>query len=116
MNDILVCTHDPILMKNVYGILRDEGFAVDISDSPGRAVQMVIRGNYGAVIMDTHAFGLPVEDAVPIIKTVSPNIQVILIGHPKIIPDSLSVRLPLNLEELRETVHSLRRVRQLSQN
>lgn len=116
MNDILVCTHDPILMKNVYGILRDEGFEVDTSDSPGRAVQMVIRGSYGAVIIDTHAFGLPVEDAVLIIKTVSPNIQVILIGHSEVAQDALSIRVPLNLEELRETVHSLHRIRQLSKN
>lgn len=107
MKRILLCTHNPLLVKGLYGILRDEGYDVATADSPARAVQMVFQGSYAAVIIDSRAFGLSAEDAVQIIKSVSPGIEIILVGYPEYEADSSSIRIPEDLEELRKLVHGI---------
>ena len=107
MNDILLCTQNPILIKGLYGLLRDEGFRVHLSEYPAHAVQQIIKNSYGAIIIDSQAFGMPAEDAIKVIKTIAPEIRVILVGYPEEETDSLSVKVPRDLEKLRDLVHSL---------
>jgi len=114
MNEILLCTHNPILLKNVYGILRDEGFTVEVVDQPALAVQRVFQGNYTAVIIDSESFGLSAEDAVQIIKSVSPDVVVICVGFAKLNSDVMSVNLPVDLEEFKQAIHDVRRFSALS--
>lgn len=114
MNEVLLCTHNPILIKNVYGILRDEGFGVEVVDHSALAVQRVFQGNYIAVIIDAESFGLSAEDAVQIIKSVSPDIVVICVGFAKLNSDVMSMKPPVDLEEFKQAVHDLRRVGALS--
>ena len=107
VDDILLCTQNPMLIKGLYGILRDEGYNVDLSDYPAHAVQQIIKNSYEAVIIDSQAFGMPAEDAVKAIKTIAPDIRVILIGYPEEETDSLGIKVPLDLEMLRDIVHSM---------
>ena len=107
MDNILFCTQDPILIKGLYGILRDEGYNVDLSDYPAHAVQQIIKNSYEAVIIDSQAFGMPAEDAVKAIKTIAPDTRVILVGYPEDETDSLSIKVPVDLEKLRDLVHSM---------
>jgi DNA-binding NtrC family response regulator len=109
MDQVLLCTHNPILIKNVYGILRDEGFTVEVVDHSALAVQRVFQGKYGAVIIDAKSFGLSAEDAVQIIKSVSPDIVVICVGFDKLNSDVVSMNLPVDLEEFKQAVHDVRR-------
>ena len=114
MNEVLLCTHNPILIKNVYGIVRDEGFGVEVVDHSALAVQRVFHRNYIAVIIDSESFGLSAEDAVQIIKSVSPDIVVICVGFAKLNSDVVSMTLPVDLEEFKRAIHDVRRVGALS--
>lgn len=116
MQNILLCTHNPLLIKGLYGILRDEGCDVDISDYPAHAVQQIMKNTYGAVIIDTHAFGMSSEDAVRIIKTVAPDVRVIQVGYPEVETDALSIKVPADLETLRALVHGIHGINSISHN
>lgn len=95
------------MIKGLYGILRDEGYNVDLSDYPAHAVQQIIKNSYEAVIIDSQAFGMPAEDAIKVIKTIAPDIRVILVGYPEEQTDALSTKVPIDLEKLRCLVHSM---------
>lgn len=114
MNRILLCTHNPISLKNVYGILRDEGFEVETADHPALAVRMVLEKSYNAVIIDAQPFGLSVADAARIIKTVSPETTVILVGCDDEDGDTPDINIPMDLSELKNLVHNVRQVQNIS--
>jgi len=116
MNDILLCTHNPMLIKGLYGILRDEGCDVDISDYPAHAVQQIMKNTYQVVIIDSHAFGMSAEDAVRVIKTVAPDIKVILVGCPEYEVDALSIKVPADLETVRSLIHGIHQISSISHN
>ncbi|MEJ2682833.1 MAG: hypothetical protein P8Z71_00365 [Candidatus Sulfobium sp.] len=107
MNEILLCTHNPISFKNLYGILRDDGYGVETADHPALAVRMVLEQSYSAVIIDAQPFGLSVEDAARIIKTVSPETTVILVGFNDEDRESPGIRMPMDLSELKNLVHNV---------
>jgi CheY-like chemotaxis protein len=106
--DILFCTSNPILAKSLYGILRDEGYSVETADHPAMAVRMALLNRYAAVIMDPEPFGLSVEDAVGIIKTIQPGILVIFVGCDNLGTDVLSVEMPIDLEDFRGAIRQIR--------
>lgn len=114
MNRILLCTHNPISVKNVYGILRDEGFDVETADHPALAVRMVLEESYSAVIIDAQPFGLSVADAARIIRTVSPETTVILVDCDDEDGDSQDINIPMDLAELKNLVHNVRQVQNIS--
>jgi DNA-binding NtrC family response regulator len=107
MNEVLLCTHNPILIRNSYGILRDEGFNVEIADHPALAVQMVFAGKYIAVIIDSESFGLSAEETVRIIRSISPDMPIIVAGNDTYTGGVLSVKTPVDLEEFKEVIHTL---------
>ena len=107
MSNVLLCTHNPILIKNFYGILRDGGFNVEIADHPALAVQMVFEGKYVAVIIDSESLGLSAEETVRIMKSISPDMPIIVVGNDNYAGEVLSVRTPVDLEEFKEVIHTL---------
>ncbi len=108
MNATLLCSNNPILVKSLYAILRDEGCDVDIADHPSIAVQKALMNQYAALVIDSEPFGLSVQDAIKIIKTILPQIVVILVGYDTLDTDVLSIEAPIDLEQFKRTVHSLR--------
>ena len=116
MEEILLCTHDPILVKSLYGILRDKGHDVEIADHLALAIQMILKSHYYAVIIDGKPFGLSVEDAVQIMKTVSPEMPIIVVGGPECETGALSIRMPVDLEELRELINSIHQSNKITGN
>ncbi len=94
-----------MLVKNIYGILRDEGFGVEVVDHSALAVKKVFRGGYVGVIIDSESFGLSAEDAVQIIRSVSPGIQVLFIGPSEHGESEGGRDAPLDLEEFRKSFH-----------
>lgn len=107
MEDVLLCTHDPILVKSLYGILRDKGYDVEIADHLALAVQMVLKSRYYAVIIDDKSFGLSAEDAVQIIRRVSPDMLIIVAGEPACRTDALTIRTPVDLEEFSDVLNAI---------
>lgn len=108
MNHVLLCSHNPILIKSIYGILIDEGCAVDVADHPALAVQMVMKKTFRTIIIDSEPFGLSVEDAINIIKTISPEASIIFVGRSNSIADSFSIKMPKDLEEFKQTLHDIK--------
>ena len=105
MKNILLCTSDPLLIKNLYGILRDEGFAVETVEHPALAVQKVIDGRFDVLVVDAEPFGLSAEDAEEIIRTVKPDMPILNIANQG--AHVSGVDTPLDLEAFKRTVHAM---------
>ncbi|MBI5103087.1 MAG: hypothetical protein HZB33_14825 [Nitrospirae bacterium] len=107
MTDLLLCSNNQLLTRSLYGMLRDEGYGVETAEHPSLAVQMVLKKTYAALIIDSEPFGLTVDDAIKIIRTIVPDMLVIFIGYDKIGSDALSIESPLDLDEFKRTLNGL---------
>jgi len=107
MKNIILCTSNPLLIKNVYGFLRDEGYTVDTVEHPALAVKKVLWGNYDLVIVDAEPFGMSAQEAAQVIRSVAPGMPVVIMGGDgeKGLADGMG--LPLDLEEFKRTIHSI---------
>jgi DNA-binding NtrC family response regulator len=114
VREILLCTNNPILTKSLYGILRDEGCNVEVADHPSDAVQMVLRREYRALIIDSEPFGLSVDDAIKIIKRLLPDIIVIVVGDDAHVTDALSIEAPIDLAEFKSAIRNVRALGKVS--
>lgn len=108
MNDILLCSSDPIFVKNLYGILREDGCGVDIAGHTALAVRMVFEKSYVAVILDSDEVGLSSGEAARIILRVMTGVPVILAGEDLLPDGAVSIRKPLDLEEVLEVLRTVR--------
>ncbi len=106
MKNIILCSSNPILIKSLYGILRDEGYEVETIEHPALAIQMVMRKSYDLIIIDSEPFGLSAEDAVEIMKTVAPGMPVLFVGGNREKKHAPAVETPIDLEEFKRTIHS----------
>ncbi len=107
MKKIILCSSNPILIKSLYGILRDEGYEVETIEHPALAVQIVMRRSYDFIIVDSEPFGLSAEDAVEIIKTVAPEMPIVFVGGDREKEHAPAVETPIDLEEFKRTIHSI---------
>jgi DNA-binding NtrC family response regulator len=105
--NVLLCSSDPILVKSLYGLLRDEGHAVETFEHPAFAVQKVIEKKIDCVIIDSEPFGLSAEDAAVIIGTVSPGTRVLLIGESETGKSGGGREEPFDLEEFKRSLHRI---------
>jgi len=107
MKKTILCSSNPILIKNLYGMLRDEGYQVETIEHPANAVHMVMINHYDFIIIDSEPFGLSGEDAAEIIKTVAPETPVLFVGNDSREDKLQNAESPVNLEVLKHTIHSL---------
>jgi DNA-binding response OmpR family regulator len=107
MKNILLCSSNPLLTKNLYCVLRDEGYAVEIVEHPASAVKMVLWGNYDFVIVDAEPFGMSAGDAAMAIQSVSPGIQVMFTADAQECGGAVGSEMPLDLASIRRTIHSI---------
>lgn len=106
MKNIILCSSNPILVKSLYAILRDEGHNVETIEHPAFAVQAIIRKRYDFIIFDSEPFGLSAEDAAGIINWVAPDMRVMFIGRDR--PgDSRNIEGAFDLEEFKKTIDSI---------
>ena len=107
MKNIILCSSNPILIKNLYGMLRDDGYQVETIEHPAQAVQMVMRRRYHCVIVDSEPFGLSAEDAAKIIKAVAPLLPILFIGNDRVDTRSQAVHTAIDLEAFKRSIHLL---------
>ena len=81
MRNILLCSSDPLLVKNLSNVLRNEGFAVVTVEHPAFAVKKVLQSSFDVVVVDSEPFGMSAEEATLAIKAVSPQMPVLMIGN-----------------------------------
>ncbi len=80
MRNILLCSQEPILIKELYGLLRDDGFEVDTVEYIADSVRWYLIKSYDAVILDTRNVGLNALEAASIMKNIFPETPIFLIG------------------------------------
>ncbi len=107
MKKIILCSSNPILVKSLYGILRDDGHSVETIEHPVLAVHMVMNSTYDVLIIDSEPFGLSAEDAAEIIRTVAPGVSILFVGKGEEKEHVLSAETPLDLEEFKRMIHSI---------
>jgi DNA-binding NtrC family response regulator len=107
MNEILLCSSDPIFLKNLYSILREEGYFIEIAGHMALAIRMALEKRYAAVILDSEEVGLSAAEAARILLRVIPEVSVILPGE-NLPPDgAVSIHKPLDLEEVLEILRTV---------
>jgi len=106
MKKILLCSANPILIKSLYGVMRDDGYDIDIVEHPALAVQQVLAGGYSMMIVDSEPFGLSAEDAVQIIKLTMPDLPVLYVGSGAHGAEP-AVDAPVDLEKFKRTVQAI---------
>jgi CheY-like chemotaxis protein len=105
MKKIILCSSNPLLIKSLYGTLRDEGYTIEDVEHPALAVQKIFNGVYDCLIVDTEPFGLSAEDAARIIKTIAPAMPIFSIGGGTACDNLSMIRLPADLEAIKELIH-----------
>lgn len=80
MKRIILCSSNPLLVKSLYGVLRDQGYVIEEVEHPAHAVRKVLGGRYDLVIIDAEPFGLSADDAADIIRAVAPELPVFSVG------------------------------------
>ncbi len=96
-----------MLIKSLYGMLRDEGFTVDMAEHLSQAVHMIMEKKYDGVIIEAGPFGLQAEDAVRIIRVVSPGLPVLVTGKSCCAAEALNIEAPVDLEEFKQAIHAI---------
>ena len=105
VKSILLCSSNPMLVKNLYGTLRDEGYSVEVVEHPSLAVQKVLQGTYDLTIIDAEPFGLPAADAARIVAAIAPGMRILCLGGEDG-PDHLpTLRVPADLDAIKEMIH-----------
>lgn len=107
MQTLLLCSCDPLFLKSLYGVLRQEGYEIDIAKHPVDAVKMSFVSNYSAVIMDTGNIGFSAYEAAAVIRSIAEGVPVIIAGDARLPSGSISIGKPLDLEEVKEVLRNL---------
>ena len=105
MRSILLCSSNPLLIKSLYVVLRDGGYAVELVEHPSLAVQKVINGGYDILVVDSEPFGLSAEDAGQIVRSLAPNMHVLYVGGA--CDRAPVVETPVDLEKFKRTVRNI---------
>jgi len=107
MKKIILCSSNPLLIKSLYGMLRDEGYAIEDVEHPALAVQKVLGGAYDFMIIDAEPFGLSAEDAARIIKTIAPEMPIFRVGGGVASDNLPMIRLPDDLDAIKELIQHI---------
>ncbi len=107
MKNILLCSSNPLLIKNVYGVLRDEGHTVDTVEHPALAIKKVLWGAYDVVVVDSEPFGMSAQEAAQVIRFVSPKMPIVFMGGEGEKGHANGMGMPLDLEAFKRTIHNI---------
>lgn len=80
MRKILLCSHNPILIKNLYGLFIDNGFAVEVVEQSSFAIKRLMVADIDLFVMDASTFGLTVTETIEIIMNLVPDMPYIVVG------------------------------------
>jgi len=107
MKKIILCSANPLLVKSLYGMLRDEGYAIEDVEHPALAVQKVLGGSYDLLIVDAEPFGLSAEDAARIIRTIAPGMPILRVGGGASYDDLPMIKLPDDLDAIKKMLQHI---------
>ncbi len=102
MKSILLCSSDALLVRNLYGVLRDLGFSVETVEHPSQAVRAVLWKRYDFAIVGAEPFGLSSDDATRILRDLAPDMPIITVGSGQ---NDSSART-IDLEDFTRALHA----------
>lgn len=104
MRRVLLCSSNPLLVKSLYAMIREEGYEVDEVEHPALAVQKVLRGRYDFMIVAAEPFGMSAEDAARVIKSIAPEMPIFCVGGGSACDDLPVIKLPDDLDAIKEMI------------
>jgi DNA-binding response OmpR family regulator len=104
MIEILICTHDPMLVKGLCNPFRDAGYSVTTADHAMQAIQLMARRHFAALVLDSCVMGMSPAEALPVIRRVSPLTKVVVLGDSRLEHDAWTVPRTADFEEVRAIV------------
>jgi CheY-like chemotaxis protein len=107
MKKVLLCSSNPLLIKSLYGMLRDAGHAVEVVEHPAHAVQKVLSGTYDCTVIGAEPFGLSAEDAARIIRAIAPAMPTFCVGGGPECDHLPLIALPDDLDAIRELINAV---------
>jgi DNA-binding response OmpR family regulator len=107
MKALLLCSQDPLFLKSLYCVLKEEGYDIEVATHTADAVRLSLFRGYAAVIMDSGNVGFSEREAAKVITSVTGGTPVIIAGQADPQSGSISVGKPLDLEEVRGVLRNL---------
>jgi len=105
MPPVLVCSHDPLFVRNCCGALRTDGYDVQTVEHTAEAVRMTLDHRYRVVVLDGGCIGMKAGEAARIIQWAT-GIPVIIAGAETGEAWALKLERPVNVQEVRQAVRS----------
>ncbi len=109
MDDLLLCSNDPILIKGLYGVLRDNGYKVEVVNHSAHAVKKTFKNKYSVIIIESESIGLSAEEAAQIIKSFHPDVPIIIAGDAKYSSNAMIVKRPIDFEEIKQLIGDIQK-------
>jgi DNA-binding NtrC family response regulator len=107
MKALLLCSQDPLFLKSLYCVLKEEGYEIEVATHTANAVRLSLFRCYSAVIMDSGNVGFSEREAAKVITSVTGGTPVIIAGGGDSRSDLICVDKPLDLEEVRGVLRNL---------
>ncbi len=79
MKKILISSHDPLLVKNLSGLITGMGYIVDVVDQSSFAIKKAIYGDVDLIVIDSRTFGLSARETLEIIRYLSPDLPCVVL-------------------------------------
>jgi len=109
--NVLLCSCDPILIKNLYGALRHEGYGVAQTEWAATAVRMTFSDKYDVVVVDAEDVGMSANHVAEIVKQEREGITVLAVGnHNAFLCDAILSK-PLDIQRVLDILRGLGKVK-----
>jgi len=103
--EVLICSHDPMLVKELKNPLRDSGHIVTTVSHAAQAIKLMLHNQFNAAIIDAGIFGLSASETLPVIRRISPATRIIIAGDAPFEQDVWTVSKPTALEEIKSILN-----------
>jgi DNA-binding response OmpR family regulator len=108
--NVLLCSCDPLLIKNLYGALRQEGYGVTQTEWAATAVKMTFTDKYDAVVIDAEDVGMSANQVAEIVKRQREDTVVLAVGNSNAFLCDTVLTKPLDVQRVLDILRGLGKV------
>ncbi len=113
MSDVLICDRDRSFAESLEEVLGEWGYTVEISDVGSRAVQKLLAGSCGMVVLGVQEGDQDGVEMIPLVHQISRDLPVVVVGDGGSLEMERRVRLekvfyymvqPVDFDEMKQVV------------
>ena len=113
MSDVLICDRDRSFAESLERVLSDWGYAAEVTDVGSRAVQKLLAGSCGMIVLGVHEGDHDGVDMIPLVHQISRDLPVVVVGDGGSLEMERRVRLekvfyymvqPVDFDEMKQVV------------